>query len=63
MQRPMKEIIPIRDIEILIESGKKTMEARSLLHGKSLPVRLRGSTAVISLPEIDIYDVIVVSGR
>ncbi len=63
MQRPISEIIPVHDIRISIGGTPGKVRARSLWLDRELPVSTVGSTAVMVLPEMDVYDVVVVSRK
>lgn len=63
MQRPMTEIVPLHNIKITISDMPSNVKVHSLWLNKELPVTRQGSKGVVVLPEIDIYDVVVVSQK
>ncbi len=60
MQRPLSEIIPLYNIKISINDVSKVTNARSLWLKQNLPVKMDGTKAFVTLPEIDVYDVVVI---
>jgi hypothetical protein len=60
MQRPIGEFIPVHDIKISIKEVSRNIVARSLWHQRDLTINWKGEKAVVTLPIIDVYDVVVI---
>ena len=59
MQRPISEFIPLHDIKISIKDVYGDIAARSLWLRQDLRVQREGSKTIVTLPVIDVYDVVV----
>lgn len=59
MQRPITEIIPIRDVRVRLRRGD-VKRVRALRADIDLPITQSGSEAEFVLPELDVYELVVV---
>jgi hypothetical protein len=62
MRGPLREVVPIGPLEVRMElpAGATAKRVQLLTAGSTVPVRQSGRTVTVSVPSVDVHEVVAI---